>query len=244
MSDGNWTADLVANRTVYSKSNLAPQSGKYTILLPGTDDGGSAQPDGDGFGAVTMDNFGKVRFRGKLGDGSSVSQAGVVSGQGQWPLYVSLYGKKGSILGWLTFADQPTSDIAGAAIWTKLPQPTAKFYPAGFTSQSEVVGSLFQFANGVPVFNLPTGELWLNNGNLAQSFTNQFALGNNGKVTSTNRTTLTIATSSGLFRGSVVNPATMKTIPISGAVLQKQNVGAGYFLGTSESGEVLLGPVP
>ena|SRR5712671_5974945 len=34
MSDGNWTAELVANRTLYPKTNLAPQAGKYTLLLP------------------------------------------------------------------------------------------------------------------------------------------------------------------------------------------------------------------
>jgi len=244
MSDGNWTAGLVANRAVYSKTSLAPQAGKYTLLLPHNGGDASTQPGGAGFGAVTVDHFGKVSFRGKLGDGSGVSQTAVVSGQGQWPLYVSLYANKGSILGWLTFANQPTSDIAGAAIWTKLGQPTAKLYPSGFTNQTDAVGSMFQFTNGVPVLDMAAGELWLADGNLSQSFTNQFALGKNSKVTSTNRTTLTISALSGLFTGNVVNPATMKRIPISGTVLQKQDVGAGYFLGTSESGEVFLGPVP
>jgi hypothetical protein len=125
-----------------------------------------------------------------------------------------------------------------------LPHPTAKFYPAGFTNETETVGSLFQFTNGVSVLNLPAGELWLGNGNLAQSFTNQFTLGNNSKVISSSKLSLTILTSSGLFKGSVVNPATEKTIPISGAVLQKQSIGAGYFLGTNEIGGVFLGPVP
>ena len=55
---------------------------------------------------------------------------------------------------------------------------------------------------------------------------------------------LTISTSTGRFTGSVVNPATKKQIPIYGAVLQKQSIGAGYFLGTNESGEVFLGPIP
>jgi hypothetical protein len=144
----------------------------------------------------------------------------------------------------LTFTNQPGSDIAGAATWTKLSQPAAKFYPAGFTNQTEAVGSLFQFTNSVPVLNFSAGELWLTNGNLAQVFTNKFMLGENNKVTDTNKMSLIISTSTGRFTGSVVNPATKKQIPIYGAVLQKQNIGAGYFLGTNESGEVLFGRVP
>ena len=240
ISEGNWTAELVANRAVYSKTNLAPQEGKYTVLITGSSIA-SAQPGGDGFGTLTVDHYGNLVFGGALGDGSSVSQTTVVSGQGQWPLYVSLYSGKGSILGWLTFTNEPASDIAGAAVWTKLRQPTAKFYPAGFTNQTDAVGSLFQFTNGVPVLDFAAGELWLTNGNLAQSITNQFRLGYNSKVTDTNKMSLTISTSTGRFTGSVVNPTTKKTIPIYGAVLQKQNIGAGYFLGTNESGEVFIG---
>jgi hypothetical protein len=243
INDGNWTAELVANRAVYSKTNLAPQEGKFTVLFPGSSNA-TEQPGGDGFGTLTVDHYGNLVFSGTLGDGSSVSQSTVTSGQGQWPFYVSLYSGKGSILGWLTFTNQPDSDIAGAPLWTKLPQPTAKFYPAGFTNQTETVGSSFQFTNGSSVLNFAVGELWLANGNLAQGFTNQFRLGFNNIVTSTNKMTLTISTSSGLFTGSVANPATKKTIPIYGAVLQKQNIGAGYFLGTNESGEVFLGPIP
>ena len=50
ISGGDWTAELVANRAVYSKTNLAPQMGKYTVLIPGSPDA-SAQPGGDGFGS-------------------------------------------------------------------------------------------------------------------------------------------------------------------------------------------------
>ncbi|HEV7927213.1 MAG TPA: immunoglobulin domain-containing protein [Verrucomicrobiae bacterium] len=243
ISDGTWTAELVANRAVYSKTNLAPQAGKYTLLIPGSSDA-SAQPGGDGFGNLTVDHYGNLTFSGRLGDGHSVFQTAVVSGQGQWPLYVSLYLGKGSILGWLTFASEPASDIAGVVTWTKLRQPAAQFYSPGFTNQTEVIGSLFQFTNSVPVLDFAAGQLWLTNGNLPESFTNEFTLGKNSKVTDTNKMSLTISTSTGRFTGSVVNPANKKAIPIYGAVLQKQNIGAGYFLGTNESGEVLLGTGP
>jgi hypothetical protein len=243
ISDGSWTAELVAYRAIYSKKNPAPQAGKYTLLLPGSSDV-SSQHGGDGFGTVTVDHLGALSFSGILGDGTSASQTAVVSEQGQWPFYISLYSGKGSILGWLSFTNQPESDIKGMATWTKLMQPSAKFYPGGFTNQIGAVGSLFQFTNGVPVLDFTAGELWLANGNLAESFTNEFTLGKNSKITDTNKMSLTISTTSGLFSGGVVNPATGKTIPVHGVVLQKQNIGAGYFLGTNQTGEVFIGSVP
>jgi hypothetical protein len=45
-----------------------------------------------------------------------------------------------------------------------------------------------------------------------------------------------------LFQGSVINPATGKPIAVKGALLQKQNLGFGYFLGTNQTGSVFLGP--
>jgi hypothetical protein len=243
ITDGNWTAQLVANREVFSATNPAPQAGKYTVLIPGSRDA-AVQPGGYGFGTVTVDPLGNLKFSGTLGDGTAVSQTAVVSEEGKWPLYDSPYSGNGSIIGWLTFTNQPASDIMGTVTWTKLPRPTAKYYSAGFTNQTDAVGSLFQFTNGIPVLDFAAGELWLTNGNLSQSFTNWFTLGGNNKVTSTNKMSLTIATSSGLFTGSIVNPATKKSISIHGAVLQKQSLGAGYFLGTNESGGVLLGVAP
>jgi hypothetical protein len=77
---------------------------------------------------------------------------------------------------------------------------------------------------------------------LAEEITNSVAATGSGKITGTNHLSLTVKTASGTFSGSIVNPATKKTITLSGAVLEKQNIGAGYFLGTNESGEVFLGP--
>ena len=89
VSDGTWTADLAANPAVYSKTNPAPQAGKYTLLIPGGDNGAIA-PGGNGFGAVTVSETGAVTFNGMLGDGTPVTAASMVSSDGQWPLYASL----------------------------------------------------------------------------------------------------------------------------------------------------------
>ena len=244
LSDGAWTAQLVANRGAYSKTNLSPQAGKYTLVLPGNDDS-TAQPGGDGFGTLTVSTIGGVKFAGVLGDGTKVAQSAIISRAGQWPLYASLYAGNGAVLGWMTFSNQLTSDLDGLVSWIKLAQ-LAKLYPGGFTNQTEAVGSIYQFTNGVRVLNLSTGVVWLAQGNLPASFTNQVALGLDNKVInlSSNKLTLTLTTASGLFKGTATAPGTAAAIPIFGVVLQKQNAGFGYFLGTNRSDEVFFGPAP
>ena len=103
-------------------------------------------------------------------------------------------------------------------------------------------GSLYQFTNGVPVLNFTDGQIVFANGNLAEDFTNQIVLTADSKVTSTNGMTLTISKPNGLFRGTVVNPATRKPIAFKGAILEKQNVASGLFLGTNQTGRVSWGP--
>ncbi|HWI56389.1 MAG TPA: hypothetical protein VNZ22_04135, partial [Bacillota bacterium] len=172
-------------------------------------------------------------------------QTTFLSKQGQWPLYQSLYAGKGHLMGWLTVnTNEPESDLSGLLSWIKLPQPLAKLYPAGFEFPNgiEAVGSLFSFTNGVPALNWTRGELFLEGGNLTQSLTNSVQIDPNLKVSSTNKVSLTITNSSGWFQGRVVDPATGKPIVVNGTLLQKQNTGYGYFLGTNSSGRVYLGP--
>jgi hypothetical protein len=244
ISDGTWTADLVADVAVYSKANPAPQAGKYTMLIPGSENA-SVQPGGNGFGAVTVSDSGTVTFSGILGDGTPVTSTSIISSEGQWPFYVSLYGGKGSILGWLSFTNEGV--IGGQTGWFKQPQATAKLYPGGFTNSAEVIGSAYQYTNGLPVLGFTEGQLSLTNGDLAQSITNQIVLGADNQATEQSASNqsadkLTFKTTSGLFKGSVLNPETGKPIAVNGIVLQNQNFGAGLFLGTTETGSVLLSP--
>jgi hypothetical protein len=239
LSSGTWTAELNAFRPATSPG---AQVGKYTLLIPGGVDG-VAQPGGDSYGTVTVSTKAGITFSGELADGTKVSQKVDLLANGQWPFYIPLYSGNGSIFGWLTFSNGVNSDITGAVDWFKLPQSTAKFYPAGFTNKLDVTGSSYVFAAGVPVLNFADGQVWLANGNLTGSFTNQIALDSASKVTSPNSTLkMSITTSSGLFKGSIANPAGGAAISFTGVVLQKQNFGGGFFLGTDQSGRVFLGP--
>src|SRR4051812_15527861 len=225
ISDGSWTAELLANRAVFSKTTAAaPEGGKhYTLVIPGADDAAAA-PGGFGSGALSVDTAGTINFTGALGDGTKVKQKTFVSKNHTWPFFIPLYAGKGLLSGWLTFvSDDANTDITGEVTWLKAAQSTAKLYPAGFNLTGlEVTGSLYSLTPGAPIFNWTEGNLVLEQGNLAQSITNPVTIGANNKVTGPNKLVLSFTTTSGLFRGSVFNPETGKPIPVTGAVLQKQ----------------------
>ena len=179
-----------------------------------------------------------------LGDATTATGTTVLSRQGQWPLYISLYGGKGSMLGWLAFTN---SGISGQTAWFKLPQATAKLYPNGITQSAEVTGSAYNYASGLPILDFIDGRLLLTNGDLPQNITNQIVLNPAAPITSqsTNDQTawkLEFKPSTGMFKGSVLNPETGASLSINGVVLQNQDFGAGLFIGTTETGSVTLSP--
>lgn len=240
-----WASPVLAYRAFYSSLNPAPQANKkYTFVIPGGDDS-TLQPGGNGYGTISSSSAGDLTVTGALGDGSKVAQKTFVSKGGQWPFYVAPYKGQGVIFGWMTFEDESDNDLHGLLNWFRLPQATAKIYPAGFNFVGgiQAVGSALSFTNGVPLLNLPSGGVAiLQQGNPVQSFTNHFTLSTANKVTSTDGLSVTITTASGLFKGSAHNPGDGKSVPINGVILQKQNAAYGTFLGTGQSGAVYLGP--
>ncbi|HWD93197.1 MAG TPA: Ig-like domain-containing protein [Verrucomicrobiae bacterium] len=247
VGNSGWTAPLVAIKAFFSTPNPAPEANKnYTLVFPGGDDS-SVQPAGNGYGTVNVTASGNISFSGVLGDGVKVSQKTFISKQNQWPFYAAPYKGQGVVLGWLAFTtNDSNSDLGGLINWVKQPQSTGKsLYPGGFNFPVglQAVGSLYSFTNGMPLLNLPAGgSIVLQQGNLPQSFTNNFTLGADNKVTSADGLNLTITTKSGIFKGTAHDPASGGSVPINGVLLQKQNSAFGTFLGGGQSGAVYLGP--
>ncbi|MCX6895684.1 MAG: Ig-like domain-containing protein, partial [Verrucomicrobia bacterium] len=241
VAEGHWTAELAANRSPFNATtNPAPPAGSFTMILPGSEDF-TNQPGGDSYGAVTVSAGGQITFSGKLADNTTLSQTTTLSGAGQWPFFQSLYTGKGLALGWLAVA---TNEIEGEVIWIKLAQ-SATYYPGGFDYQTNIIGSRYRApAAGQRVINVSTGQVWLANGNLAQSFTNVVRLTTNNAVVnlSSNALTFTIATNTGTFSGSATDPATLKVYSFSGVILQNGDTGSGFFPGTNKTGRVFIGP--
>jgi hypothetical protein len=144
----------------------------------------------------------------------------------------------------LTFdTNQPDTDLNGYGAWIKASQPASKFYSAGFAlGPIAVFGSRYSFTKGVPLVNWTDGQIVLDHGNLLDSITNNLSIDSNNKIAGTNKLALSFTTATGAFHGSVINPDTGKPITVNGVLLQKQNAGYGYFLGTNQTGSVFLGP--
>jgi hypothetical protein len=243
VSNGAWSVPLTAFRAGYSRQSVWDQSAKYTLLIPGGADP-TEQPSGDGFGAVTVSSLGLAKLSGSLADGTPISTSASVSGEGLWPFYASLYSGKGVVLGWLSFTNQATNDIAGQLTWIKEVQP-ARYYSSGFSITSGAMGSAY-VSSGGQVLGFTNGQAWMAGEDLPSGYNCPFTV-TNDRVVSTNKSfKLTFTASTGLFGGSVANPAGAdpKTLSFRGAVLQKQNLGGGFFLETNYSGQVEIAPDP
>ncbi len=245
VSDGNFVAGLLGNRADFDgRLQKAPEAGLYTLAIVGAPNSNAA-PGGDGYAAVNVSSAGILSMAGSLADGTKVAGAAVLSGNGDWPLYVPLYGGQGSILSWVLFQNTAADDASGGVAWIRPPIPRARFYPAGFAQATTATG--FQYhppASGHSVLTVTNALVTLSGGGLAANIEENIAIGpgNRVKDLGTNRLAMVLVPSSGLFWGTVKDPATRKSVLFSGVVLQNLNQGTGYFLGTSQSGKVTLAP--
>ena len=241
----SWLAELVAYRSPFGAfDHPAPQKGVYTIIFPGSSET-NGMPQGHGAGAVRVDAAGGVHLKGKLADGSATVQSAMLSPSGSWPLYVRLYSGQGSMLGWLQFTNRTGDDVSGTVNWIRNQQPSNPLFQLGFNFQTDAAGSRYTAPlPGARILNWSRGNTLFNGGNLTHAFTNHIGLTTDNRAVNfdANKLTLSFTFSSGLFKGSVADPYSGKVFPFRGAVFQKQNSGAGYFLGRTESGSVQLNP--
>ena len=180
---------------------------------------------------------------GKLADNSTLSQKVSLSKNGEWPLYLPLYSKKGSLCSWVQFdTNFPASGLKGILHWFK-PTVTKGIYATGFTNQSALTGSTYvpPAAKTNRVVTLADDTIIVSGGDLSSALTNFITLAQDNKVTTTNAgLSLTFTLSSGLFKGSFIHPTTAKKTSFTGALLQTNNSGSGFFLETNSSGRVFL----
>jgi hypothetical protein len=244
VTNTNFDASLVAWHVPgWTAAHPAPQAGNYTLVLPGN--GNSADgPGGDSYGTVTMDALGNLTAAGTLANGVSFSQSVPVSKGGQWALYFTPSGVPQPLLGWVSFdtngARGTSTEFNGAVTWVKAAGPGA-FYPQGFTNTSLLLGSkyaaAYQRTNGLALNN---PSITLSGGNLAATVTEFVQASGLESYKAGTNVTLTINPTNGLFSGQYIAPGTSKKIPLAGAVLQNEGEARGFFLGTNQSGAVLL----
>jgi hypothetical protein len=246
VSNGVFASELLADRAVFSRANPCSSSlaGSYTVVLVPPEGNDPDIPQGYGYGTLTVTTIGGGKLSGVLGDGTKISVTVPVSKYGTWPLYDALYKNQGSCIGWVTFATNSTLDAT--VDWFRPSMLVSNFYLSLLGSKYVVP------AAGEPMLELTntTGNalLTLGDGNLTGVLSNLVTVASNNTVTvlsgDVTNLTLKFTPKTGLFSGGFRHPATGKTTKFQAAVLQLQNFGAGYFLGTNESGYVTIEPVP
>jgi hypothetical protein len=245
VSNGSAVSSLVAARCPFNARTIpAPFAGQYTCVISGQGTNPSA-PQGYGFGVARVSASGSANVFGTLADGTHISQSAPISGGGVWPLYVPLYSGAGSLISLLTFTNRMIDDLNGMISWTKPGMPNVRYYSAGFTNQSQMVGSTYTVPSPLtqPVLDLPNTFIAFTGGELGSGFTNTIGIGHSSRVTnqSPNGLDMTFSISTGTFRGNVVDPLGNLTMPFSGIAFQKNTAGYGLLLGIDQTSSGLLG---
>jgi len=221
VSDGTFTAGMQGARAVFNAAtNPAPFSGTYTLAVPSQDFDASI-PVGNGYGSVKVAASGNVKFSGVLADGTKITQGSQLSADGMWPLFVPLYKGKGLVIAWVSFANRTTDDLHGGLNWLKQPDLLSKYYPGGFALEGNAVGSLFSAPSAL-VLNAEVAQLQSNGG------------------AATVVTAIKVSTSTGIFKGSLMDKTTGKPAKFQGALLLKMQTGYGFILQAGESAPLTL----
>ena len=236
-SNGAWIANLTNELAVKEAS-----SAEYTAWVAPELNGSPPR-----YGYMLMTNHkGDFTLSVTLADGTSFSQAVPVSGAGVLPVYGNLYGGTGLLLGWIGLK---SGSPAGNLAWIKPATRSTALYTNGFTNLSLAVeGS--PWTNPLPhtaAIDLATGQLDIAGESLRTNLTFNVAVSNNNALVKlpgspTNSLTGSINPKTGLLTVTFGNGAGRATTAGKGAVLQHETNAAGFFLGKTNAGSILLQP--
>jgi len=240
VSNTQWTANLTAEP---AGTNLP--SVEYTLLLAPMAGAPATTPPGDGY-ALATNHLGKVTFfKAQLADGTAFAPSPAESQNGDLPVYASLYGNTGLLLGWINLTNLEAGPPANTLAWIKKASRTPLLYTNGFTNTLAVQGALWtNTPKKTPPIAMPDGQLVISNANLFLTF--NVSVSNNGVLVKlpgspTNYSlTGSISSTNGLLSVTIASGKT--ATQGFGAVLQSQTNGGGFFLGTTNAGSISLLP--
>lgn len=241
VTDGIWTAPLEAKRQIWNKKNFPAidYAASYTAIV--AYGSGGAEPHGYGYGTLKVDPGGMLKFVGKLADGSAVAQTVPIAPDGRWAFFGTTHRGKGSIQGWVPVdIDTPRS---GPLTWFKDASAGGPLHPDGFKFTTFVVTSPYvPPGSNQRIVAISDGHFDFEFGNLALPFSNDVLLTSANKIIDKddNRFAVKFKPATGAFSGSVNVPNSTLKIKFAGVVSQGIGLGAGHFLGQTQSGRVLF----
>ncbi len=248
VSNNLYQSELVADLATFSKANGCPQTGVYTFVVMPLSDNDSTLPQGWGYGTLKVGATGTGSFSGALGDGTKLSGTVPVSKYGTAPLYSQLYGNKGAFVGWLSFTN---GTVESTMDWFRPPVNGSHYFAGGIATNTVLIASKYVApAKGESLIDLTNTAgnaiLAIGGGDLGGPLSNAVTIVTNNTVTILSGTVtnlkLKVASKTGTFSGSFLQPVTHKTVKFQGIVLQLQDFGAGFFTGTNATGFVTITP--
>ncbi len=240
--------------------------GKYTIVFaakPVAEQGipASAYPQGHGVGMLTVNTKGVATLTGTLADGRPIRYANSLSKANTWPLYVPFAGGKGSLSGWIAFADRAKiSDLEGLDLHWFKPASAARLYPAGWASgiKADLLGAKYTVPERAENLSILPGLTLEDTDGNADFMAQAGGLPTPGSIrASLNISALnrvapvapnpqnvaaTAIPLTGTLSGAFIHPGTQKRATYKAVILQKQQRAAGHFISGSESGSIAVWP--
>lgn len=252
--NATFVCEIRADRYIYDgKLRKAPEAGYYTFAINAdTDAVAGGAPAGTGYGSVKVKPTGQLTFLGTAGDGTKLSGGTFVSKAGEAGLYASLYSKRGSAAGTVGFREiMNTSDFDGTLAWFRpgLPPDSST---SEFSEEVEIAGARYvapRSGRVIPLANaVANAAFFASDGGLVDPIDRLLTVNSKNVVAvpfaTPEKLAMAITPTTGLFRGTFVHPITRKVTKFGGAIVQKQEIGAGTFLSEANSGAVTFSENP
>jgi len=211
----------------------------------------TTEPEGTGYGSITVQANGTFAVSGKAADGSAFTSSGSLGSNGEVFVYQALYTAPGTLNGELNIASNEGHTVAGGITWSKPTQTSGTLYKSGWAAPIPLNadGGKYRPAAGATiVMNLPAGmnnaDLILQDGGLAaltgSPATISFTVAAPALVTLVAPHKLSFNVAKGTFTGSSTfgSGAAKKTFALQGLLVPDSSTagdlydakGHGYFL--------------
>lgn len=250
--DNTFDSALSGDASFFSKTNVYPGAGAYTLALSPTANGATI-PQGIGTAPLTVGPDGIISIKkGVLADGSELKGTlGFIAQNGKVQFYKALYKGAGSLSGVVTFRNETLTDADGTLAWFKPANVPKILFVPGFTTNLALEASRYvapaKDTRIDTAFNANAGAttIVLTSGGLATPVTVTGALTTANALTATVPIplSLTSKTKEGAFNGKFTPTGGSET-KFTGVFLQKSNKAVGQFLGLTLSGSVQITPTP
>ncbi|PYK97186.1 MAG: hypothetical protein DME19_17140 [Verrucomicrobia bacterium] len=229
-------------------SSNAPPVGSYTFVVMSNSSDPLA-PGGHGFGTGTLGQDGAFTVSGSLGDDTAFTASAMISQANRWPFYLTLYGGRGALLGWVSPSTDNPANLDGSLQWIKPPDPNWATYPAGFSNEVAFLASPYTAPpNDTRVLHWANGLATIADADLALGITNLVKLTttNTINVTEPNnaRIELSLDLQTGLANGSFVHPWVGTTNKVRGVILKRDDSILGQFVDGDQTGSLNLSAAP